>query len=39
MSILDAIMRQPLVYRLWMGPFAKKKFAPLATRNDLARVH
>jgi SAM-dependent methyltransferase len=39
MSILDAIMRQPLVYRLWMGPFAERKFAPIAAHNDLARIH
>jgi SAM-dependent methyltransferase len=39
MSILDAIMRQPLIYRLWMGPFAKEKFAPIAAHNDLARIH
>jgi len=38
MSTLDAIMRQPLIYRLWMGPFAKKKFAPIAAQNDMARV-
>lgn len=39
MSILDAIMRQPLIYRLWMGPFAEEKFAPIAAHNDLARIH
>jgi len=38
MSTLDLIMRQPLVYRLWMAPFADKKFAPIATHNDMARV-
>ncbi len=38
MSTLDAIMRQTLIYRLWMGPFAEKKFAPIAAQNDLARV-
>ena len=26
MSALDLIMRQPLIYRLWMAPFAEKKF-------------
>jgi SAM-dependent methyltransferase len=35
---LDAIMRQPLVYRLWMAPFAEKKFAPIAAHNDLTQV-
>jgi SAM-dependent methyltransferase len=38
MSILDLIMRQPIIYRLWMGPFAKKKFAPIVACNDMARV-
>jgi len=38
MSALDAIMRQPLVYRLWMAPFAEKKFAPIAAHNDLSLV-
>jgi SAM-dependent methyltransferase len=35
---LDAIMRWPLVYRLWMKPFADKKFVPILSRNDLSRV-
>jgi SAM-dependent methyltransferase len=34
-STLDLIMRQPLVYRLWMAPFAKKKFAPIVAHNDM----
>lgn len=38
MSTLDFIMRQPLVYRLWMAPFAEKKFAPIAARNDMQRI-
>ena len=38
MSILDAIMRQPLVYRLWMAPFAEKKFAPIIAHNDIQQV-
>lgn len=38
MSALDLIMRQPIVYRLWMAPFAEKKFAPIAAHNDLRRV-
>lgn len=38
MSTLDLIMRQPLIYRLWMAPFAEKKFAPIAARNDMSRV-
>jgi SAM-dependent methyltransferase len=35
MSALDVIMRQPLVYRLWMAPFAERKFAPIAAHNDM----
>jgi len=38
MSTLDLIMRQPLVYRLWMAPFAEKKFAPILQHNDLRQV-
>jgi SAM-dependent methyltransferase len=38
MSALDLIMRQPLVYRLWMAPFADKKFAPIAAKNAIERV-
>jgi SAM-dependent methyltransferase len=38
MSALDLIMRQPLVYRLWMAPFAEKKFAPIAANNAMERV-
>jgi SAM-dependent methyltransferase len=38
MSTLDFIMRQPLVYRLWMAPFAAKKFAPIAANNEIERV-
>jgi SAM-dependent methyltransferase len=38
MSTLDVIMRQPLVYRLWMASFAEKKFAPIVARNDMHLV-
>ena len=38
MSTLDLIMRQPLIYRLWMAPFAAKKFAPIAANNEIERV-
>ena len=38
MSALDLIMRQPLVYRLWMAPFAERKFAPIAAHNDMQRI-
>jgi SAM-dependent methyltransferase len=38
MSTLDVIMRQPLVYRLWMAPFAEKKFAPIVAHNNMQQV-
>jgi SAM-dependent methyltransferase len=38
MSAVDLIMRQPLVYRLWMAPFAERKFAPIAAHNDMSRI-
>jgi SAM-dependent methyltransferase len=38
MSTLDLIMRQPLIYRLWMAPFAERKFAPIAAHNDMQRI-
>ena len=31
-------MGQPWVYRLWMAPFADKKFAPIVAQNDMTRV-
>src|SRR5690348_8507904 len=38
MSLTGWLLEQPLVYRLWMAPFAEAKLAPLAAHNDLARV-
>jgi SAM-dependent methyltransferase len=38
MSTLDFIMRQPVVYKLWMAPFAEKKFAPIIAHNDMTRI-
>lgn len=38
MSALDFIMRQPVVYRLWMATHGEKKFAPIAARNDTSRI-
>ena len=38
MSTLDFIMRQPVVYRLWMATHGEKKFAPIAARNDTSRI-
>src|SRR5260370_25127051 len=33
------LMDHPLVYRLWMAPFAERKLGPFIARNDLSRVH
>lgn len=38
MSFLEAVMGQPLIYRLWMGPFAEQKFLPILAHNDMNRV-
>ncbi|HEV2492768.1 MAG TPA: class I SAM-dependent methyltransferase [Terriglobia bacterium] len=38
MSITARIMENTLAYRLWMAPFAEKKFAPILAHNDLSRV-
>jgi SAM-dependent methyltransferase len=38
MSITGRIMENTLAYRLWMAPFAEKKFAPILAHNDLRRV-
>ncbi|MGH7516105.1 MAG: class I SAM-dependent methyltransferase [Gemmatimonadales bacterium] len=38
MSRLDAIMAQPLVYRLWQAPFAARKLAPVLACNDLRGI-
>lgn len=36
MKALDAIMSQPVVYRLWIAPFTEDKFAPILAHNDLS---
>ena len=38
MTVLDRIMSQPVVYRLWQAPFADKKLAPVLSRQDMSRV-
>jgi SAM-dependent methyltransferase len=38
MNFLEAIMGRPVIYRLWMAPFAEQKFASIAAHNDLARA-
>jgi SAM-dependent methyltransferase len=32
------LMEHPLVYRVWMAPFAEKKLAPFLAHNDLSRA-
>ena len=38
MISIDRIVSWPLVYRLWMAPFAERKFAPIVSHNDLGSV-
>ena|ERR1700722_10500317 len=38
MNMIDAVMSQPAIYRLWMAPFARDKFAPILKYNDLGEV-
>jgi SAM-dependent methyltransferase len=38
MRVIDQIMENPHVYRLWQAPFAELKFAPILAHNDLGRV-
>jgi len=38
MNFLEAVMGQPVIYRLWMAPFAEQKFTPISAHNDLSRT-
>lgn len=38
MRILDQIMENPCLYRLWQAPYAELKFAPILAHNDMSRV-
>src|SRR3974377_480256 len=38
MNMLDAVMSQPAVYRLWIPPCAKHKCAPVLRHNDLSKA-
>jgi SAM-dependent methyltransferase len=38
MSFVDTVLEYPLVYRLWMAPFAEQKFSAVLAHNDLRRV-
>ena len=35
---LDAVMKWPLVYRMWMSPYASQKFERILAHNDLRNV-
>jgi SAM-dependent methyltransferase len=37
-KVLDRLMENVHVYRLWQSPFAARKFAPVARHNDLRRL-
>lgn len=36
--LLEAVLEQPIVYRLWQAWHASQKFAPVLEHNDLSRV-
>jgi SAM-dependent methyltransferase len=38
MRRIDAAMKWPLIYRLWMGTHAEKKLIPIMTHNDVGRA-
>ena len=38
MRVLDQIMENPLLYRIWQAPYAELKFAPILAHNDMSRV-
>lgn len=37
-NVTARVLEETLAYRLWMAPFAERKFAPILAHNDLARV-
>ena len=38
MSVLEPLLAQPLVYRLWQAPFVRQKLAPFLAHNDIGRM-
>jgi SAM-dependent methyltransferase len=38
MTVRDAILENPIVYRLWQAPFANRKLAPVFANNDLREI-
>jgi SAM-dependent methyltransferase len=37
-SLLAPLLEQPLVYRLWQAPFARRKLEPFLAHTDIARL-
>jgi SAM-dependent methyltransferase len=37
-SLVEAVLEYPLVYRLWQAPFVEQKFRPIRAHNDLGAV-
>jgi SAM-dependent methyltransferase len=37
-SLTEALLENPLVYRLWQAPFANRKLAPVFAHNDFSKV-
>lgn len=35
---VDGVMANPIAYRLWQAPFARRKLRPVIRHNDLSRV-
>ena len=38
MSLVDYLLEQTAVYRLWQAPFAAAKLEPMLTHNDIGSV-
>jgi SAM-dependent methyltransferase len=38
LDLIERVMENPTLYRLWQAPFAEMKLAPVLARNDLRKV-
>jgi len=38
MTVLEPLLAQPLIYRLWQAPFVQQKLGPFLAHNDVGRV-
>jgi SAM-dependent methyltransferase len=38
MNLRDSLLEFPIVYRLWIAPFAEQKLAPVFHHNDMQRI-